>query len=563
MTNFASSKTDLCSRYRLGLEHALAKADFLNNPDLVLVQAFGLFLCLVRRDDSPRFVWMMTGLLVRMAQYLGLQRDGSRFAHLSPFEIEMRRRTWWTVCMLDARAAQDQGTDLTITSGSFDTRIPLNINDADIHVESKQTPIERHGVTDSTFPRIIAEMTNIQIQMTAGINDGVEGLEDQHRRLNQIYENLQLQYLQYSTQSADTVYWIAVAVARITMGKMMLLTFLPVLSPSPDTYLSDELRCKLFISAMEIAEYNHELNAKQTCRQWRWAYQTYTHWYAIVYLLIEVSQRSWSCLVERAWVALHSSWLIPAQTHVDKNSRIWIPLRKLMEKVRKHRDAELDRLRADPQAAAKIEMEDRKLPYPSSSGPFPDGSSADLFCERWRRLAGLSNTFETGTMASGSPPALPAESPLNLNYINQSEAAPSSTRNSSNLSSRKGFGPIHFGISEQQVDETLEKGKFSMNDRDPVTSLDTSNDLLPGQTDGSSYETFLSVPSAKEWLDVRNVGSEFASWPLGDTGPSIESLPDLDMDFLDADMDLDVEVNWSSWLEFAKGLEQDTRSGSL
>ena len=57
MTNFGVTKTDLIFKYRIGLELALAKADFLNVPDLVTVQAFAIFLSLVRRHDSPRFVW--------------------------------------------------------------------------------------------------------------------------------------------------------------------------------------------------------------------------------------------------------------------------------------------------------------------------------------------------------------------------------------------------------------------------------------------------------------------------------------------------------------------------
>ena len=154
MTNFGTSKSDLSLKFRLGLEHALAKANFLNVPDIVLVQAFALFLSLVRRHDSPRFVWMMTGLVIRMAQYLGLQRDGTHFEHLTPFEIEMRRKVWWAVCMLDIRASEDQGTELSIASGSFDTKIPSNINDEDIDPETKQMPTEHDGVTNMSFTRI-------------------------------------------------------------------------------------------------------------------------------------------------------------------------------------------------------------------------------------------------------------------------------------------------------------------------------------------------------------------------------------------------------------------------
>ena len=114
MTNFGEAKLDLLLRYRRGLETAFAKADFLNSPNTTLLQAFALFLFLVRCYDSPRYVWMQTGLLVRMAHYVGLQRDGAQFNHLSPYEIEMRRRVWWAVILLDVRASEDQGTDTII-----------------------------------------------------------------------------------------------------------------------------------------------------------------------------------------------------------------------------------------------------------------------------------------------------------------------------------------------------------------------------------------------------------------------------------------------------------------
>lgn len=187
--NFGVSKPDLCQSYRLGLEYALAKANFLDSPDIVLVQALSTFLALLRRHDSPRFVWMMTGLLIRMAQYLGLQRDGALLGHLSPYEIELRRRVWWAICVLDLRASEDQGTDLSIATGSFDTKVPSNINDADIDIDTKEMPQERTGATDATFARINAGTCQTMGQMMApGAMDGASGLENQTRLLNQIYQ---------------------------------------------------------------------------------------------------------------------------------------------------------------------------------------------------------------------------------------------------------------------------------------------------------------------------------------------------------------------------------------
>jgi hypothetical protein len=119
MMNFGSTKADMNLKYRLGLEHALAKADFLNVPDLVLIQALVNFLALARRHDRPGFVWMMVGLIIRMAISVGLHPDGSNFPNLSPFEIEIRRRVWWGLYLIDVRASEDQGTEFTIAVDSF------------------------------------------------------------------------------------------------------------------------------------------------------------------------------------------------------------------------------------------------------------------------------------------------------------------------------------------------------------------------------------------------------------------------------------------------------------
>lgn len=556
MTNFGSSKTDLSLKYRLGLEHALAKADFLNVPDIVLVQAFAIFLCLVRRHDSPRFVWMMTGLVIRMAQYLGLQRDGAHFEYLTPFEIEMRRKVWWVVCMLDLRAAEDQGTDLTITSGSFDTRIPLNINDADINPETKEMPTERDGVTDMSFARMSVGLCDITRQMMApGVRDRAASLEDQSRLLNEIYQKYEHDYFSHTTESGDIAYWVVVTIARLVMAKMTLVVFLSDLFSSPSEHFSDEIRTKLLVSAIEVAEYNHALNAEQVCRQWRWIYQTCTHWHAIVYLMIEISRRPWSPIVERAWVALHSSWLIPAQRPMDKNLRIWFPLRRLMAKARKHRDAELNRLRADPQAAARLDIEDRKIPLPSSSEPLPTGSSVNIFRERWCQLVAIPEGPGDGTQTSEISGAGLADLSMRTTYTSQPTARSTSAYNPGDLGSNMTFEPTYLGTSGQQAGQTLES--TNIKDLEPAITTNAPSELALGHTVGLSYNPFPTVPA--DWSDGRTMGPGFVPWLWADADPSVDVFSSLDVDSLDVDMDLDGEVNWYNWIGSAEGLEWNAK----
>ena len=86
-------------RYRYATEQALSRAGFLATQELIVVQAFTLFLVCVRRQEDTKAVWTLTGLLLRMAHSTGIHRDGLQFG-LPPFDTEMRRRLWWQVCTL-------------------------------------------------------------------------------------------------------------------------------------------------------------------------------------------------------------------------------------------------------------------------------------------------------------------------------------------------------------------------------------------------------------------------------------------------------------------------------
>lgn len=497
---------------------------------------------------------MMTGLVIRMAQYLGLQRDGTHFEDMKPFDVEMRRRVWWSVCLLDTRASEDQGTDLVITHGCFDTKIPSNINDVDIDPESKQSPKERYGVTDMTFGRITATISHVTRQMMAlTARGGIAALEDQSRLVNEIYQKLEQEYLQFTTESGNIAYWVAVTVARLVMAKLSLIVFFPVLFTSPSEDISDEIRTKLLLSAIELAEYNHALNAEEACRQWRWVYQTHTHWHAVVYLMIEVSRRSWSPTVERAWAVLHSPWLIPAQTTTDKNLRIWVPLRRLMDKARKHRDAELRRLRSDPQAAAKLEMEDRKIQLPSSSGSFPCGASIDGFCARWRQALAVPGELGVGTQLSQTSNEEYIDPSTHTTYKYQQTAASNPANVPGDSSFSMSFEQTQIGISGSRPSQVLESSDFR--GAPSAMTAEAPRDLALARYNEQLYDF---LPTATTDLsDPAAMGAGLFPWLRPDADLSADVFENLDMESMDTNMEWDGEMNWYNWVETAKSMEFD------
>lgn len=420
------------------------------------------------------------------------------------------------------RASEDQGTDFTVAHGSFDTKLPLNIDDADISPETTHMPIAREGITDMTLPLI-----SLEISVTSRRIMDEPGIEKKCLLLSDIYENLERRYLQYSVESGNTAYWVMATVARLVMAKMTLFIYLPVLFSPLTEKLSDQIKNKLLIAAIELAEYNHALNAEQSCRNWRWVYQTYTHWYAIVYLLLEICRRPWSPIVERAWTTLHSEWLIPAQFHVDKNLRMWIPLRKLTSKARKHRAAELERLRSDPRAAAQLEMEDRRMPAPSSHGQFPTGSNAvELFREQWRRLL--------------DRPGRNTETPR--------DPKPSTETGLQNTSSVTAYSAGDFGSDTSFEPAYSSTGQFLSDD--PQFSTMPTGNLATVQNADLSYDSIHTNPMA--W------SSGFVPWLWADTNPSVDVFANVDVNPIDVDMDFGSDVDWYNWVESAKNMELDT-----
>lgn len=528
--NFGCTKQELNLKYRLGLEHALAKADFLNVPNFILVQAFVNFLALLRRHDSPSFVWMMTGLAIRMAISLGLHRDGSKFPNLSPYDVEMRRRVWWSICMLDVRTSEDQGTEFTITEGSFDTKIASNINNADIGPDAKVMTPEREGLTDMTFPRISARTVMIVREVMA---QGAQSssIEEKSLLLQNICHSTEEIYLQYVTESSIG-YWVSVTIARLVTAKMTLFIYLPLLFSSPSEQLTGEIRAKLLVCAIEVAEYNHALNSEQSCRHWRWVYQTYIHWHAIVYMLIEICRVPWSPIVERAWVALHSAWLVPPQSRLNKNTRFWFPLRKLMSNAQSHRRREIMRLRDDPQAVADLEKEYARIPLPSSPELVSNGPDSSL--ERWRQLLATKRMDEEHVSKNEI-------GIFNSQSCMKTDLGSTSTSAFPSLYSTAGSSPLAPNVTNNapiNVASDIQRESF------PIALEQVGQQTLgsPPAVSGNRQDGHPIGPGIVPWL----WDDEFSSDPNTHT--------------VDMSMEID-DIDWLGWVDSAKCMQWDAGPG--
>ncbi|EHK45041.1 hypothetical protein TRIATDRAFT_243081 [Trichoderma atroviride IMI 206040] len=100
----------------------------------------------VQKLDSDSSLWSLYGLAVRLAQRQGYHRDAARVSSnraMTPFEAEMRRRTWFVIQSTDLLFSFQNGMPPIITQDVCDVGHPTNLTDDDFDEDAESLPPPR------------------------------------------------------------------------------------------------------------------------------------------------------------------------------------------------------------------------------------------------------------------------------------------------------------------------------------------------------------------------------------------------------------------------------------
>ena len=103
----------------------------------------------MHKEDREKDAWMIMGISVRLAMRMGYHRDPRHLTNITPFEGEMRRRTFFTVEIFDLLFAFQAGLPAIIHEEECDVEPPRNLFDTDFAEDCKTLPPSRPPV-DST-----------------------------------------------------------------------------------------------------------------------------------------------------------------------------------------------------------------------------------------------------------------------------------------------------------------------------------------------------------------------------------------------------------------------------
>ena len=296
--------------------------------------------------EDSRFAGALVGIAGRLAQSIGLHRDGTVFA-LPPFETELRRRLWWQIYASDTRISEDHGTTPTVREAVFDTRLPLNINDDDIFPGMTQTLIPRHGWTDMTHTLLRFEISYTLRRINHRLPEfgspestgNVLSVDEKRGLIEKCNHRLESEYLSHCNME-DPLSRITANTSRLMLAKMWLMVYLPISGDDLGKDLSPATTYKLFLKSIEVIEYSHLLGREPSTTRRSWVTRLYFEWQAVRFILRELRVKARDQLADRSWKAVESisqDWdLLIAES---KEGAVWRPLQKLLVEAKAARDA--------------------------------------------------------------------------------------------------------------------------------------------------------------------------------------------------------------------------------
>lgn len=258
------------------------------------------------REDN-RLVWTLTGLALRIATSLGLHQDSVDFG-LSPFEIDMRARLWWQLCLIDMRSSEDYGTDPSFLSRNSNYRLPLNVNDNDWDVAAKEPPREHQGPTEMTLSLIRFEACRalsrvltasrprscycFDMQSSRGRRRGTafEIREEFVRRFSAHIETKYLRFL--DAEPMDPFHRMSAETSRAFLIKLRLMVHYPALlnaeAGPQELGIEPSVRNEIFLSTLELLERYYRLCYAEHLANFKWIASQYSQWHATAFVLSHV-----------------------------------------------------------------------------------------------------------------------------------------------------------------------------------------------------------------------------------------------------------------------------------
>ena len=312
-------RENLLSYYTSAAKWALSRAKFMGTTSIVVLQALVLYLFSVRNLYGPRTVWTLTGVVNRIAEGIGLHRDGASLG-VPPFEAEIRARIWWQLKMHDIRATELIGLAKFRVFGSDDNtcKPPANIDDNELYPGMSSPATSSTKLTDMTFFIFNTDLASFARRQKAKFRqqdknadqlDDIAARSDQRTKedfIKEIEEILEGKYLRYCDPS-QPLQLMTMLVARFTLNVVRFLTHHPRRWVSQEQTPRSEQEYVWRIS-LELLEQHDMIQSDPRLQGFAWFSAYYLQWHVFIHVLDTLRAKPLMPDIYKAWRLIEATY---------------------------------------------------------------------------------------------------------------------------------------------------------------------------------------------------------------------------------------------------------------
>lgn len=393
---------------------------------------------------------------MRISQRIGLHRDAG--LGLKPFEVEMRRRVWKQVLILDWAASEVAGStpSHTFFMTWWSSPGPTNLNDSDFGPNTTELPAARVGATEMIFcmlryefgaffrlirnPDSVYDLNWQKVHLTKAALPPNDDLAGRDKTLDAFERSLEQKFLCYCDPIIP-LHYLTTIVCRSAICGMRLRIHHPRQYVDGGASLSADEKENLFQLSLKSIQYDNLAFSSPALRPFLWHVRSFFQFHALIYLLVEGRSRCIGEEVDHVWQELELTYRHRPELS-DRKHVLHTAIGLLAIRAWDAREAELRRVDL-PAEAPDFITKLRSFDTPQRPGP----SLPLLRPNAYPASSNMSGGWNHGLMTTDTAPA--ADSNTSIDWAQWDNML---------LNPDK---PLHMD--------------FHFNDRDPLFTMSTRN----------------------------------------------------------------------------------------
>lgn len=256
---------------------------------------------------DPRSLSSILGVASRIAQRLGLNSETNNNKSTA-LEAEMRRRLWWSHVIFDNRICEIDDYKSTSLTPMWNCKMPINLNDADIRPEIKESNLQGHiEPTEAVFVVVRCELhdflrrSNFHLDFTNPYLKTSESIS-----LDELERMIEERYLKLCNPDIP-LHYMTIWTTRGFLAKLRMLGYFSASGRAQNSPTEAD-RDLAASYALSMVECDTRLCSSSLTKGYRWLIESSFPFAGYVHLIQELRQRPLIEYAMKTWKVLNDNF---------------------------------------------------------------------------------------------------------------------------------------------------------------------------------------------------------------------------------------------------------------